>query len=134
LAPEFGEPRLPGVVEAGGVEPSGDLGVALSGFAALVEEPLLAPLSFFILCLARLCFAGLVVVVSAVASVLAPALAFGVFDLESTFALAAEPAAVGVCAWVSVLTDESAAYTLKEIAARLLRTTGRNLRILVSME
>jgi hypothetical protein len=56
--PELGEPRLPGVVEAGGVLPSGDFGAVVDAPAAApvpmpvpvdvsVEAPELAPSAFF---------------------------------------------------------------------------------------
>jgi hypothetical protein len=137
FAPEFGEPLVPGVLADGAWLASGDFGVTLVP-APDVEAPLLAPASrsfFILLCFARLCFVGFAVV-SAVVSVLAPALAFGRFVFESTFAFAVPvQAAAGVWTLVdlSVLTDESAAKALKEIAAMPLTITGRSLCIWVSM-
>jgi hypothetical protein len=125
---------VPGVLAEGAWPAWGDFGVVLVPEEA-DEEPPLAPvvsLSFFILlCFTRLCFAGLAVSLAVVLSVLAPPLALGLLVFESTLALVDAPAV----AFLSVRTDEeSAANTLKEIAARLLKATGRNLRILVSME
>jgi hypothetical protein len=153
LLPEFGEPFVPGVLDDGGWLASGDFGTAdvpapevAAPAPVEVDEPpeAFVPevlpealLSRFALrsCFERFwCLVVAPVVLSVEASVLAPVLAlapaFGLVLFESTLALVEEPAV----ALVSFFTDESAANTLKEIAARLLRAKGRNLRIVVSME
>jgi hypothetical protein len=160
LAPEFGEPWLPGVLAAGADPLSGDFGVAMLApveelvepeAVPAVESPLLelASLSFFILrsCLrsARFCLRSsrLLALVSVfalvslvVVSVLAPALALPFasveFVFESTFAL--PDAAAG--AWDSVALLSwvvSTAKALKEIAAIPPTITGKSFRIFISV-
>jgi hypothetical protein len=44
--PEFGEPRLPGVLEAGGCPPAGDDGAVLVAFGAVLAAEPVAPAAF----------------------------------------------------------------------------------------